>query len=69
MESSFWVLMDYGDLIIHILRSESRTFYALDRLWGDAPRVEFSHDRPIPLASQFKHRAGETTGIRLRKGS
>jgi len=69
MEASIWVLMDYGDLIVHILRNESRTFYALDRLWGDAPRVEFPTDRPLPVpASQFKHRTGEITGIRLRKG-
>lgn len=35
-----WVLMDYSDLIIHIFDKEVRGFYALERLWGDAPRVE-----------------------------
>jgi ribosome-associated protein len=70
MEASSWVLMDYSDLIIHIFRTESRTFYALDRLWGDAPRMEFPHDRPLPvLVSKFKQHSGEAAGFRLRKGS
>jgi ribosome-associated protein len=70
METSAWVLMDYNDLIVHIFRPESRTFYALDRLWGDAPRMEFAQDRPLPaLALQFKHHSAEgTTGGQLGKG-
>lgn len=35
-----WILMDYSDLIIHIFKEEVRRFYALERLWGDAPRLE-----------------------------
>ena len=34
-----WILMDYGDFIIHIFTEETRRFYALDHLWGDAPDV------------------------------
>ena len=34
-----WILMDYGDFIVHIFTEETRRFYALDRLWGDAPDV------------------------------
>ena len=37
-----WVLMDYSDLIVHIFKQEIRSFYALERLWGDAPRVKLS---------------------------
>lgn len=37
-----WVLMDYSDLIIHIFKDEIRAFYALERLWGDAPRLKVS---------------------------
>lgn len=36
-----WILMDYGYLIIHILSDEMRSYYALEKLWGDASRLEF----------------------------
>lgn len=36
---STWVLMDYGDVIIHIFDEQTRAFYGLERLWGDAKRV------------------------------
>lgn len=35
-----WVLMDYFDLIVHIFTPSTRDFYALDRLWGQADRIE-----------------------------
>jgi ribosome-associated protein len=37
MESASWILMDYGDVVFHIFQEEARRFYALERLWGDAP--------------------------------
>lgn len=39
MSPGRWILMDYGDFIVHIFTEETRRFYALDRLWGDAPDV------------------------------
>ena len=35
-----WVLLDYFDFIVHIFTPSTREFYALDRLWGDAERIE-----------------------------
>ena len=32
-----WILMDYGDVVFHVFQEEARKFYALERLWGDAP--------------------------------
>jgi ribosome-associated protein len=34
---SGWLLLDYGDVVVHIFLEATRDFYALDRLWGDAP--------------------------------
>ena len=37
-----WALLDFGHLIIHIFESQARTFYDLDGLWSDAPRIDLS---------------------------
>ncbi|MGA7616282.1 MAG: ribosome silencing factor [Thermoanaerobaculia bacterium] len=34
-----WILIDYGDFIVHIFTDDCRRFYGLERLWGDAPNV------------------------------
>jgi ribosome-associated protein len=35
-----WILMDFIDLVVHVFVYEKREFYGLERLWGDAPRVD-----------------------------
>ncbi len=35
-----WILMDYGDVIVHIFLEETRRYYDLERLWLDAPRIQ-----------------------------
>jgi len=40
-----WVLMDYGDVVVHIFYAPVREFYDLERLWSDAPRVECAEGR------------------------
>ncbi len=42
MDDATWVLLDLGDVIVHIFDAEHRDFYQLERLWRDAPRL------PIP---------------------
>jgi ribosome-associated protein len=37
--TSQWILLDYGDLVVHIQHPEIRTYYALERLWGDCPKI------------------------------
>lgn len=40
IEESQWVLLDYGDVIIHVFDAQTRAYYELERLWGDAPRLD-----------------------------
>lgn len=41
-EGLSWVLVDYGSVVVHVFRPESRDYYRLESLWGDAPRVELA---------------------------
>jgi len=39
-----WILLDYGEVVIHIFRVEEREYYQLERLWKDAPEIEWEED-------------------------
>lgn len=39
LSEGYWVLLDYSDVVVHIFYSEARTFYDLEGLWHDAPRI------------------------------
>lgn len=47
-----WVLLDYGDVVVHVFRTEDREYYDLERLWGDAPRLVLSESSQlVPVES------------------
>jgi ribosome-associated protein len=42
-----WVLLDYDELIVHVFLEETRSFYNLERLWGDVPCTTFDELNPV----------------------
>jgi ribosome-associated protein len=49
---SSWVLMDFGDVVVHIFDEQTRIYYALEKLWNDAPRIPvISRPRELQGAS------------------
>lgn len=46
LEHATWVLLDYGDLVVHLFDEPTRRYYDLERLWSDAPRTEFRGATP-----------------------
>lgn len=41
LDDAKWVLMDYGDFVVHVFLDEVRRYYDLERLWADAPRLNW----------------------------
>ncbi len=39
-----WVLLDYGDIVVHVQHAEDRVYYALERLWRDCPVIDLPED-------------------------
>lgn len=39
-----WLVLDFGDVILHVFRNQARVFYDLDRMWGDAPEIALNLD-------------------------
>ena len=43
-ENAFWIILDYGDIVVHVFKTEYRDFYRLEDLWSDAEKTTFEDD-------------------------
>ena len=57
--SGRWILLDFGDIVVHVQHEEDREFYALDRLWAQAPRIALgvTHEVPFDLEGESEEEA------------
>lgn len=53
-ETLNWVILDYFDVIVHIFRNETRNYYNLEKLWGDAPLIPFDNEEESTIKSTNK---------------
>lgn len=49
---SLWIILHYGDVMVHVFHKEKRDFYALEELWGDAPRVAWAPAVAVPVPAK-----------------
>lgn len=50
LQDATWVLLDYGDIVVHVFLDATREFYGLERLWADAPRLAWADPTPATTA-------------------
>lgn len=64
---SLWLILHYGDVMVHVFHKEKRDFYALEDLWSDAPLVSWSPAPPPAAKTPVKKAARKTAAKKKAK--
>lgn len=59
LQSGQWVLLDYGDVVLHVFLEEQRKYYGLDAMWADAPVISLDGQGPAAKAQPAKKTAAK----------
>ncbi|MFT4217606.1 MAG: ribosome silencing factor [Micropruina sp.] len=60
-----WVLLDFIDLVVHVMHAEERALYALERLWRDCPRISLEAPAELVDAAAGRPESAETSRVEL----
>ncbi|WP_435010935.1 ribosome silencing factor [Tundrisphaera lichenicola] len=61
-EEGRWILVDYGDFVVHVFSEDARTYYDLEQIWGDVPRVEWRDPARIKSAPAVESAPDQPAG-------
>lgn len=68
LENDFWIILDYGDVVVHVFLTEYREFYRLEDLWADSPRKEYTDEpKPVEETSRVKTKASSKVRASARR--
>ena len=54
LSTSQWILIDFGDVVVHVFRTDIREHYGLEKLWSDAKRVRLPARRPVEALAPLR---------------
>ena len=65
LENDFWIILDYGDIVVHVFLTQYREFYRLEDLWADAERIK-NTEKPVEQQTVSEKRIKPKAASKVR---